>query len=403
MGEPRTTDQSVLAPHVDPTADAAPAAPGAAEPDLTKTSEAITSRQARSAATTVIAVLLVLYTLYFARTLLMPIVFAVLLNFLFSPAVRALARARIPTPLGAALVIFFLFGAVGVSAYELAGPAQRWIASAPESFANATTRLRALLRPVERVTRTAATVARAADSTNTNAPRVVVREGPSFESRAFGTTQRFLAAVLEVVILLYFLLAAGDLFIQKLIKVLPHLREKRAAVQIARETETAISTYLLTAALVNVVEGTVVAIAMYLLGMPNPELWGALVAVFEFIPYLGATALVAILTVAGLSVFGNLGHALLPPAVYLAINLVQANFVTPLLLGERLALNPVAILVGLAFWFYVWGVVGAFLAVPLLATFKIFCDHIDSLASVGEFLSGRDEGERRAVVREVTG
>lgn len=380
-------------------------APGAAEPNLEKTGQAITSPHARSAATTVIAVLLVLYTLYFARDLMMPITFAVLLSFLFSPVVRALARAHVPTPLGAGIVILALFGAVSVSAYELSGPAQGWIAAAPRTVQTASARLRKLMRPVEKVTSTATTVASVADSASGahKGPTVVVQEGPSLASRAFGTTQRFLAALLEIVILLYFLLAAGDLFIQKLIKVLPNLREKRAAVQIAREAEAAISTYLLTAALVNVVEGVVVAIAMYLIGMPNPELWGALVAVFEFIPYLGAATMVAVLTVAGLTTFDSIGHALLVPAVYLGINLVQGNLVTPTLLGERLALNPVAILVGLAFWFYVWGVVGAFLAVPLLATFKIFCDHIASLASVGEFLGKRDEGERRRVVREAPG
>lgn len=133
--------------------------------------------------------------------------------------------------------------------------------------------------------------------------------------------------------------------------------------------------------------------------MPNPALSGALVAVFEFVPYIGAAAMVVILGVAALTAFDSIGHALLAPAVYLGINLIQGNVVTPLFQGERLALNPVAIFVGLAFWFYVWGVPGAFLAVPLLAAFKILCDHIESLASVGEFLSQRDDDERRAIVR----
>ena len=394
---------SVLAPQVDPTAQAVPETPVAAEPNLERTGQALSSGSARSVAMTVVAVLLVLYTIYFAREFLMPITFAALLSFLFSPIVRALTRIRVPAPLGAALVVLSLLTMIGAGAYRLSTPAERWIEDAPTTIQTARSKLGRVLSPVEKVTATAATVANATDSVSGRAGRpraeIVVRQGPSLASRAFGTTQRFLTAVLEIIVLLYFLLASGDLFLQKLIKVLPNLREKRAAVVIAREVEAAISTYLLAAAIVNVVEGAVVAVAMYLIGMPNPALWGALVAVFEFVPYIGAAAMVVILGVAGLTAFDSVGHALLAPAVYLGINLIQGNVVTPLFQGERLALNPVAIFVGLAFWFYVWGVPGAFLAVPLLAAFKIFCDHIESLASVGEFLSQRDEEERRVIVR----
>jgi len=121
--------------------------------------------------------------------------------------------------------------------------------------------------------------------------------------------------------------------------------------------------------------------------------------VLEFIPYLGALAIVVLLGIAALTTFDNVGHALLVPASFLLVNLIQSNVVSPLLLGKRLALNPVALFIGLAFWFWIWGIAGAFIAVPLLATFKIFCDHIESLASVGEFLGQRDEHERRATVR----
>ncbi|MGI8547110.1 MAG: AI-2E family transporter, partial [Gemmatimonadaceae bacterium] len=271
-----------------------------------------------------------------------------------------------------------------------------------QTLATAETRLDKIIRPIQRASKTAEQVASGATAAAGSAgarPAEVVVQGPSLASRAFGTTQRSVASVLEVLILLYFLLAAGDLFLQKLIKVLPNLGEKRKAVQIARETESSISTYLLTAALVNIGEGLVVTGVMYLWGMPNPPLWGALVALFEFIPYLGALAMVVILSIAALTTFDSIGHALLIPASFLLINLIQGNFVSPLLLGHRLSLNPVALFVGLAFWFWIWGVPGAFIAVPLLATFKIFCDHIESLAAVGEFLGQRDDRERRATVR----
>ncbi len=392
---------SPMTPDVDPTAHATPVSPGAPRPDLERTADAVESTRGRSVGVTTLTVLALLYTLYFARPFLLPIVVALLLSFLFSPLVRAMARWHVRPPIGAGIVVLGLLAGVAFGAYELSGPVQRWAASAPETLATAREKIRELARPLERASRTAAQVESATSAVNgsEDAQEVVVRQ-PSLLARVFGTTQRFVVGALEVLILLYFLLAAGDLFLQKLIKVLPTLHDKRKAVEIARKTESSISTYLLTVAAINVAEGLVVAGAMWALGMPSPLLWGALVVVFEFIPYLGALAMTAILTMAALTVFDTVGRALLAPGAFLLINVIQGNFVSPMLMGHRLALNPVALLVGLTFWFWIWGIPGAFIAVPLMATFKIFCDHIESLAAVGEFLGMRDEGERRATVRD---
>ncbi|WP_420128239.1 AI-2E family transporter [Longimicrobium sp.] len=393
-------DASVLTPDVDPTADAVPVEAGAPKPDLGRTGQAMDSTRGRSAGVTTLTVLALLYTLYFARPFLLPIVVALLLSFLFSPVVRVLARFRIPPPVSAGLIILGLLGSVGFAGYELSGPVQGWAASAPETFATAQQKIRTLLQPLERASRTAAQVESAAGAVAgpDEAQEVVVKQ-PSLIARVFGTTQRFLVTAMEVLILLYFLLAAGDLFLQKLIKVLPTVHDKRKAVEIARKTEASISTYLLTTFAITLTEGMVVTLAMWGLGMPNPLLWGALVVVLEFIPYLGALIMTAILTLAALTVYDTVGQALLVPGAFLLINVIQGNFVSPMLMGHKLALNPVALLVGLTFWFWIWGLPGAFVAVPLLATFKIFCDHIESLAAVGEFLGMRDQTERRAIVR----
>jgi predicted PurR-regulated permease PerM len=356
------------------------------QPDLGKLREALTDRlEVRSLAITGLFVLAVLYTLFFARAFLLPIVLAVLLDFLLSPVIRALKRVRVPEPLGAAIVLLALLGVLGGAAYTLADPAREWVRKAPQSLAKAQGRLSELRRPVEQMTRTAEQVEAATEVNKPGPPEVVVR-GPRLSERLFGSTQSVLVGALETLILLYFLLAAGDLFLQKLIKVLPLLRDKKKAVAIARETEASISTYLLTVAVVNVGLGVAVTVVMLLLKMPNPLLWGTLAGLAEFIPYLGATMMAGLLALAGLAVFPDLAHALLVPGAYLAVNLVQANFISPMVLGRRLTLNPVAILVGLVFWWWIWGVGGAFIAVPLLATLKIVCDHVESLAPIGEFL-----------------
>jgi predicted PurR-regulated permease PerM len=393
---------SVLTPEVDPAAVAQPGRHGEPRPDLERTGAAIERRSARSVSIVILAVLAVLYTLYFARDFFIPIVFAVLLNFLLSPLLRALARLRIPPPAGAALLVLALLGAGGGGVYALSGPAHDLAATAPETLKAASTRLRRFILPVQKATNQVVQVAGTLGDTAGARPQrqLVVNSSPSIGSRIFGTTQKLVAGILEVVILLYFLLAGGDLFLQKFIKVLPHSGEKKKAVEIARAIEAAVSAYLSTAFMVNVAEGAVVALLLWRLKMPSPVLWGVMAASLEFIPYLGAFAAVVILGLAGLATFDSIPHALLIPGSYLAVNLIQANLVTPMLLGHRLTLNPVAIFIGLTFFFWIWGVPGAFMAVPLLATLKIFCDNIASLAALGEFLGERDDGERRVMIRE---
>ncbi len=363
--------------------------PGAIQtPNLEILGNALESQPAvRSIAATLLLVIALFYTLYFARAFFLPVTFGLLLNLLLSPFVRTLKAARIPEPIGAAFVVLSIVAAVAVGGYFLAEPAQQWVMRAPQSFAAANFKIRKLRRPMEQVSKTADQMARAATTGSTNPPvQEVTLAGPTLMERFVQTSASFLAGTLETLVLLYFLLASGDLFLQKLTKMLPEFRDKKKAVAIARETETSISMYLSTVALINVVEGGVVTLIMWALGMPNPPLWGVLVLFLEFIPYLGALVMVGVLTLAALSTFDSVPHIVAVPASYLAVNLLQAYVLTPLLLGKRLTLNPVAILIGLILWWEIWGVAGAFIAVPLLATFKILCDHIETLAPVGEFL-----------------
>src|SRR5450432_1261402 len=357
-------------------------------PSLTGLESALETQPAvPSIAATLLLVIASFYTLYFARAFFLPVTFGLLLNLLLSPFVRTLKRARIPYPIGAAIVVLSIVAVVGVGGYFLADPAQEWLTKAPQSVAAANVKIRKLRRPMEQVTKSADQMARAATIGSTT-PRTqeVTLAGPTLMDRFVSTSASFLAGALETLVLLYFLLASGDLFLQKLTKMLPEFRDKKKAVAIARETETSISMYLSTVALINVLEGGVVTLVMWARGMPNPVLWGVLALFLEFVPYLGALLMVGVLTLAALATFEGIGHIVAMPASYLAINLLQAYVLTPLLLGKRLTLNPVAILMGLILWWVIWGVAGAFIAVPLLATFKILCDHIETLAPVGEFL-----------------
>jgi predicted PurR-regulated permease PerM len=353
----------------------------------------------------ILAFLAVVYTLFFGRAFFIPIFFAVELNFLLSPAIRWMRRKlHVPAPLTAAILILGLAGSLGMGLYSLATPAQGWLVSAPTTLGRAGQKLHKIMKPVEQVSRTADQMDKVTSVTGTaNKTQQVVVAGPSMGSRFFGTTQSIVGALLEVLVLTFFLLSAGDLFLQKTIKVSTRRASQRNAVEIARAIEASISRYLVTSAVLNIAEGAVFTLIMYGLKMPNPFLWGALVTCLEFIPYVGALTLIAILTVAALTVFDSMGHALLIPASFVALNLVQGNLVGPMVMGHRLSLNPVAIFIGVAFWWELWGIAGAFLAVPILASLKIICDHVEWLSGIGEFLGQRDEHERRLAVRPAVG
>jgi predicted PurR-regulated permease PerM len=340
----------------------------------------------RSVALTGLFVLALVYTMYFARSFLLPIVLALLLSFLLAPLVRTLRRIGIPESIGAGVVLVALVGAALFGVYRLSTPASAWIASAPETLRKIDDRVRALRKPVQQVSDAAEQVQEMATVTTDPKVQQVEIKDSGITETMFSQTQGFLAGGVVVVILLYFLLASGDLFLRKLVRVLPRLEDKKVAVDIARQIEGHVSSYLLTITAINAALGGTMAAIFALIGLPNPVLWGVMIGTFNFVPYIGPLTSLAVLTVVGISSFESIGRGLLAPAIYFCVDTIESNLITPRLLGRRLSLNPVVIFVGVTFWGWLWGIGGALLAVPMLATFKIICDEIKPLAPVAEFL-----------------
>ena len=199
-------------------------------------------------------------------------------------------------------------------------------------------------------------------------------------------TGTLLAGLSEVLVLIYLLLASGELFLQKLVRAMPTLRGKIRAIEISHEIQQNISHYLFSVSLINVCLGVVVSCGLYFLGVPNATMWGLLVAFLNFVPYFGPVAGVILLAVVGLLTFDGPWRGLLPPLLYMALHLLEANFVTPILLGRRFTLNPVAIFVSLIFWIWLWGIPGALLSVPILVSIKVVCDRIPSMSYLAELI-----------------
>ncbi len=326
-------------------------------------------------------------TLHMAKSLFLPIVIACLVTLLLNPTVSLLNRWRLPRGAAAGLVLlsFMLLVALGVkSTFE---PASEWIEEAPTSLRQVERKIRRLMKPVEEVSEAARHVERLTQMQETGKPAPVeLNSDPSLGKSLFEGTQNLLVSAGVVLILSFFLLSSGDLFLHKVVRMLPRLQDRKKIVNISRQIQRDVSTYLLTISSINILLAVCVGAMTYFMGLPNPMLWGVMAGIFNFVPYLGAISGMVILGGASLLTFDEPIQALVPPLIYLALTALEGSIFTPLALGHRLSLNPVVIFLGLFFWGWIWGVAGALLSVPLLISAKIICDHLEPLEPIGELL-----------------
>ena len=330
--------------------------------------------------------------LYFARPLVLPVFVACMAGMTLKPLIRWSSCCHMPPALSAALVLCFLVAAVGIGFFQLGRPALAWMNEAPQHMTELRQRVLKLFPRAARFSAAAAAVnnlgatdaEKAAEQKKT--PMLEVKE-----SRGAGSilnwTGTLLAGIGETLVLVYLLLASGDLFLQKLVRVMPTLSDKKRAVEISHEIQQNISNYLFSVSLINFALGLLVGGGLYFMGVPNAAMWGMLVAVLNFVPYFGPVTGVIVLGTVGLLTFDTFWQGLLPPAWYLLLHLLEANLVTPVLLGRRFTLNPVVIFVSLIFWTWLWGVPGALLSVPILVSIKVVCDRVPVMSPVSELLS----------------
>jgi predicted PurR-regulated permease PerM len=330
-------------------------------------------------------VLALLYTIYFARPVLLPLTLGLILDFLFRPAVRGLKRWRIPEPAGAALVILGVFAAFAVGIYTLSGPAADWLAKAPRSLPQIEARLQKVLRPVEKVTETAAKVDQLTRPGGKEVPQVEVKER-GLGAMLFGGTQAFLEAAVVSLTLLFFLLASGDLFLRRVIALVAGPQERDRSREIAREIEKQVSRYLYASTGINAVFGVVVGLTMYLFGMPNALLWAVVAGFTSFIPYLGGLIASVMIGLAALLSFDDTGRAVSVVLVFLLLDTLKGYILVPLVMGRQFTLNAVTLFVALTFWWWAWGIPGALLAVPIMAILKIFSERMEGLRPLATLL-----------------
>ena len=348
------------------------------------------ARKARGAkALGTLAVLAVAYTLYFAAAFLLPFTLAVVLYLLLSPAMRFLnKRLHIPRALAALLLIIVLFTLVGGVAAAISVPASEWVGRIPQSLPTMEQKLGFLQGPVAYLqhgyNQLSGLMGSNPGSSSGGVPGL--SSLTSLGGSILSGVKNMLADGFTILLLLYFFLYAGDTLLRRLVEVLPTWEDKRRAVQIASEIEENVASYLATITVMNALVGTLNGLSVWLLGMPNPLLFGTIAFLLNYIPILGPMTGIVVFFIVGVFTFSQPLFALVPAGIYLALHIMEGETITPMLLARRLTLNPVLVIVSLFFWDWMWGIPGALLSVPLLAVTKIVCDHLPGLAGLGHML-----------------
>jgi predicted PurR-regulated permease PerM len=300
--------------------------------------------------------------------------------------VRRLARWHVPRSLSAGLLVSALVGLTVLAISAFAPPAEKWLNEAPRSIRDLQTKtlpargkladIQALADEVDELTKVEA------------APQVqeVVVQPPGPLADFVGSLPSLLASAAVVVFLSYFLLASGDCLLQRAICCGRNLTERRRIVRIARHIQNDVSGYLTTVTLINTVLGIATGLALQLFGVPNPWLWGTMAGVLNFAPYMGALVSLFVLLVVGIMTFKLELLAFMVPGVFFALTVLEGQLITPLVLGRRMSLSPTVVFVSVIVWGWLWGGLGALMAVPIVTAFKVVCQHYPPLHYVHDFL-----------------
>ena len=338
----------------------------------------ITTRPRAPGAVVVLATLAVGFTLWAAQGLLLPVLLAMFFALIGNPIIRVLQRIFIPRFVSALLVLVVGLAGTVVLAQKLIEPAGEWITQVPREMRDIAPKLRDLVQPVREANEAAENIARAAGG-NEEKPQVVATEADTYETLT--ATPRMIASVLAVVLLTFFFMVYGQSLQRKAIELLPDRHQKRVTVDILQSIEHEMSRYVLTISVINLLVGLALAGALYWMGIPGDEamLWGTMAAILNYAPYVGPLVGILVMLLMGFVAFDDLWQSMLPAAIYLGLHTLEGQFITPIVLGARMALSPLVLILALMVFGWLWGIVGLLLAVPLLVCVKIVLTKLDGM------------------------
>ncbi|KRE85986.1 permease [Rhodanobacter sp. Soil772] len=321
----------------------------------------------------VLLLLALLYTITLTKALLIPLVLAAFIGLALNPIVVLGTRLRLPRWLTASVLMLGLIVGIGSGVGLLAQPAIGWFHGAPTAIKSFVPKLRSFTKPLEAANRATQTLV--SGTTRAQVPQSTPISISAWD--VVSTAPKVLAAVLSVLLLVFFFLIYGDSMLRRLVEITPGFAYKRHAVTIVRGIQTEVSRYLLTALLINASLGAITAGMLWLYKVPDPLLWGAVAMFANFIPYVGAIVTTTVLAVVCMLYANDASlEVFLPVLTFAGITAVEGNLITPLIQGASMRLSPIAILLWLLIWGWLWGIPGALLAVPMLTCTKLICERV---------------------------
>lgn len=345
-------------------------------------------------------VLSVIYTLYLAKTLFIPLVFSALAALLLSPLVSLARKFYVPRSISAVVLIAMLVAPFTFLGVELAEPAERWMHTLPKISAEITDKIDEITDNFEKG-QAQANQAQVAEEKESSFFSWFTKEEPVEEPAkdedgvvtgkikqgsieillsTLAGAPLLIAQMFGSIILILFLLVYGPALFSVFIKDFPIVSNKQKSIYLVGQIQTRLSNYILTISVINAILGVATAIAFIFLGVDDPLLWGALVGLLNFVPYLGGLLSFSILVVAGAVQYGLVAMAFLPASVFILINIIESQFVTPAILGQKMRVNPLIIILWLSVMGWLWGIIGVLLAVPILVCIKIILEQIGVLS-----------------------
>jgi predicted PurR-regulated permease PerM len=331
--------------------------------------------------------LALLAALYAASAIILPIVLAIILKLLLQPIVRVLDDLHVPRGIGAAVAIALLVAAIAGVVSAIAGPGASWAAKLPSAIPKVEEKLVFLKEPLATVQWVLMEFQHVVGGGDGSGPPT-----PAIHFDVLGVlftgTAAFVTGLFTTLLVLFYLLVSGEIFLRRIVEILPTFGNKRQAVETSLHVERNISVYLVTVTLINIAVGVCTLGIMWACGVANPLLWGVLALVLNYVPIVGPSIGTVIFLMASVLSLGVTWAALLPVGLYFAVHLIEGELVTPLLVARRFTVNPVAVILALIFWFWMWGVPGVILAVPMLAITKIVCDDLRPFRAFGHLLEG---------------
>jgi predicted PurR-regulated permease PerM len=310
--------------------------------------------------------------LYLARPIVLPVVAGIMIGTLIAPATRRAVGFRVPSWLSALVVVVLLAGLIGVAIVALSGPVVEWIGKAPEIGA----RIKELLRLLERPLAALHDMRAAISAPDGEQAALKVDAAGSLLAPAIAMVTPAIGEILIFFGTLYFFLTARSTLRHQLVTLSDDRGTRLTVLRILNEFEQSLATYLSIVTVINLCLGTFMTGVLWLIGFPHPFVWGVVIFVLNYIPYLGPALVNLLFLLVGLISFPHPSQALLAPAIFLAVTTIEGHFMTPAIIGRSLTINPFAVFLALVFWTWLWGPFGAFLAAPLLIVGMVAWHHL---------------------------